>query len=327
MKRIPVKLPRLDVNFYKVVIGVAFSLVWARVMYLVWQQPSFVTFLWFYLLIGSVILKWVIFNIVDRIHLKLRIKAVSGELEQASTRVHEAVRGEYKSDGEQVNTTEVAGVRFAERFSGLEQDVLSFGDMVETALKNAVESLKRRDIDLATQIIQQDQELDRREFAIRRDCMNLLAADYSRGSDLSMIVAVLGIVTELERMGDYAEGIANIAVMIGDQPPLKPLVDIPRMAQKGAEMLRGGLESLSERDVEKAKHICLIDDEIDALYDQIFRELLLFMVEDPKTITRATRLIWVAHNLERFADRATNICEYVAFGITGEKIDVGASKY
>jgi len=84
---------------------------------------------------------------------------------------------------------------------------------------------------------------------------------------------------------------------------------------------------LSERDAEKARHICQIDDEIDGLYDQIFRELLLFMVEDPKTITRATRLIWVAHNLERFADRATNICEYVAFGITGEKIDIGASKY
>jgi phosphate transport system protein len=321
------RLPRVDVNFYKVVIGVAFSLVWARVMYLVWQQPSFMTFMWFYLLIGSVILKWVIFNIVDRVYLKLRIKAVSGELEQASTRVHEAVSGEYKSDGQQVNTNEEADVQFAQRIDQLEQDVLAFGKMVETVLQRSVESLKTRDVELATQIIQHDEELDQREFAIRRDCMSLLAANYSWGSDLPMIVAVLGIITELERMGDYAEGIANITLMIGDQPPLKPLVDIPRMAQKGTEMLRGGLESLSERDAEKAKHICQIDDEIDALYDQIFRELLLFMVEDPKTITRATRLIWVAHNLERFADRATNICEYVAFGITGEKIDVGASKY
>lgn len=321
------KLPRLDVNFYKVVIGVAFSLVWARVMYLVWEQPSFIVFMWFYLLVGSVILKWVIFNIVDRVHVKLRIKAVSGELEQASTRVHEAVRGEYKSDGQQVKANEVGDVQFAQRFRQLEQDVLSFGDMVETALKSSVESLKTRNVDLAAQIIQHDQELDRKEFAIRRDCMSLLAADYSWGSDLPMIVGVLGIITELERMGDYAEGIANITLMIGDQPPLKPLVDIPRMAEKGREMLRGGLESLSERDAEKARHICQIDDEIDGLYDQIFRELLLFMVEDPKTITRATRLIWVAHNLERFADRATNICEYVAFGITGEKIDIGASKY
>jgi phosphate transport system protein len=321
------KLPRLDVNFYKVVVGVAFSLVWARVMYLVWQQPSFITFMWFYLLIGSVILKWVIFNIVDRVHLKLRIKAVSGELEQASSRVHEAVRGEYKSDEQQVKANGVKDVRFAQRFSQLEQDVLSFGNMVESALKSSVESLKTRDVDLATQIIQHDEELDRKEFVIRRDCMGLLAANYSWGSDLPMIVAVLGIITELERMGDYAEGIANITLMIGDQPPLKPLVDIPRMAEKGTEMLRGGLESMSERDAEKAKHICQIDDEIDALYDQIFRELLLFMVEDPKTITRATRLIWVAHNLERFADRATNICEYVAFGITGEKVDLGASKY
>jgi phosphate transport system protein len=327
MKRVTIKLPRLDVNFYKVVIGVAFSLVWARIMYLIWQQPSFVTFMWFYLLVGSVTLKWVIFNIVDRVHLKLRIKAVSGELEQATTRVHEAVSGEYKSDGQQVHTSEVADVRFAERFCQLEQDVLMFGNMVEGALKSSVESLERRDVAVAAQIIQHDEELDRREFAIRRDCMSLLAADYSWGSDLPMIVAILGIVTELERMGDYAEGIANITLMIGDQPPLKPLVDIPRMAEKGTEMLRGGLESLVDRDAEKAQRICRIDDEIDALHDQIFRELLLFMVEDPRTITRATRLIWVAHNLERFADRATNICEYVTFGITGEKIDVGASKY
>lgn len=321
------KLPRLDVNFYKVVIGVAFSLVWARVMYLIWQQPSFITFVWFYLLIGSVILKWVIFNVVDRVHLKLRIRAVSGELEQASTRVHEAMKGEYELHGQQASTNEVADARFVQRFGQLERDVLFFGNMVESALKHAVESLKRRDADLAAEIIQHDQELDRKEFAIRRECMSLLAGDHSWGSDLPMIVAVLGIITELERMGDYAEGIANITLMIGDQPPLKPLVDIPRMAQKGTEMLRGGLESLSERDAEKARRVCQIDDEIDALYDQIFRELLLFMVEDPKTITRATRLIWVAHNLERFADRATNICEYVAFGVTGEKIDLGASKY
>jgi phosphate transport system protein len=327
MRRITVKLPRLDVNFYKVVIGVGFSLLWARVMYLVWQQPTFITFVWFYLLIGSVILKWVIFKIVDWVHLKIRIKAVSGELDEASTRVHEATKGEFKSDGRQVNINTVADVGLRERFSQLEHDVLSFGNMVEIALRSSVESLQRRDADLATQVIKHDQELDRKEFAIREDCMRLLAAGYSWGSDLSMIVAVLGIITELERMGDYAEGIANITLMIGNQPALKPPTDIPQMAQRGTEMLRGSLESLSERDVEKAKRISQIDDEVDALYDQVFRELLLFMVEDTKNITRATRLIWVAHNLERFADRVTNICEYVAFGITGEKIDIGASKY
>ena len=322
-----VKLPKLDINFYKVVIGVGFSLLWARVMYLVWQQPSFITFVWFYLLIGSVILKWVIFEIVDRIHLKVRVKAVSGELDAASTRVHQATKGEFKSDGQQVNINNFADVDLTQRLNQLEHDVLSFGNVVEIALKNSVESLQTRDADLATQIIRHDQELDRTEFAIRQDCMSLLAAGYSSSSGLRMIVALLGIITELERMGDYAEGIANITLMIGNQPPLKPLIDIPIMAQRGTEMLRGSLESLSERDVEKSKHICQIDDEVDALYDQVFRELLLIMVENQKNITQATRLTWVAHNLERFADRVTNICEHVVFGITGEMVDIGASKY
>jgi len=327
MRSIIVKLPKLDINFYKVVIGVGFSLLWARVLYLVWQQPSFITFVWFYLLIGSVILKWVIFEIVDRIHLKVRIKAVSGELDAASTRVHQATKGEFKSEGQQANINNVADVGFTQRLNQLEHDVLSFGNMVEIAIKSSVESLQRRDADLATQIIRHDQELDRMEFTIRQDCMSLLAVGYSWGSDLRMIVALLGIITELERMGDYAEGIANITLMIGNRPPLKPLIDIPIMAQRGTEMLRGSLESLSERDVEKSKRICQIDDEVDALYDQVFRELLLFMVENQKNITQATRLIWVAHNLERFADRVTNICEHVVFGITGEMVDIGASKY
>ncbi|MFO7773658.1 MAG: phosphate signaling complex protein PhoU [Dehalococcoidia bacterium] len=321
------KLPRLDVNFYKVVTGVGFSLLWARTMYLIWAQPSYITFVWFYLLIGSVILKWGIFKIVDRIHLKVKLKAVKEELDESRTRVQEATKSELKADGQQVGINNVADAGLAQRLEQLEHDVWSFGNMVETALKSSVDSLQRRDTDLATRIIKHDQELDQKEFAIREECMSLLAAGYSRRSDLRMIVAVLGIITELERMGDYAKGIANITLMIGNQPPLKPLTDIPRMAQKGTEMLRGSLESLSERDVENAKRICQMDDEIDALYDRVFRELLMFMVANPDNTTRATRLIWVAHNLERFADRITNICEYVVFSITGEKVDIGASQY
>lgn len=327
MRRITAKLPRLDINFYKVVIGVGFSVLWARVMYLIWQQPSYVTFVWFYLLIGSVILKWVIFEIVDRIHVKLRIKAVSEELDESSTRVQEASKVAPKADGQQAGTNNTADVDLAQGLKQLEEDVLSFGSMVETALKSCVDSLQRRDADLAARLIRQDKELDCKEYAIRQDCMSLLASGYFLGSDLRMIVSVLGIITELERMGDYAKGIASITLMLGDQPPLKPLIDIPRMAQKGAEMLRDSLDALAQRDVDNAKRICRTDDEIDALYDQVFRELLMFMVEDPRNITRATRLIWVAHNLERFADRITNICEYVVFSVTGEMVDIGASEY
>jgi len=221
----------------------------------------------------------------------------------------------------------MTSVDFEKKLKQLEQNVLSLGNMVERAIDHSVQGLRKRDLALARQIIEYDQELDHKRFAIEEDCMRLITTAHPEGSDLRTIIAVLGIITELERMGDYAEGIANITLMIGDQPPLKPLVDIPRMAQKGIEMLRGSLESFLDRDVEKAKRICREDDEVDALYDQVFRELLLFMIEDPKTITRATWLIWVAHNLERFADRVTNICERVVFSVTGKMVDIGESKY
>jgi phosphate transport system protein len=146
-------------------------------------------------------------------------------------------------------------------------------------------------------------------------------------SDLRIIVAVLNIITELERIGDHAEGIAKIAVAIGDEPPLKPLIDIPRMAEKTNDMLRRSLEAFVNRNAENATKIAAEDDEVDNLYNQVFRELLVFMMEDPKTITRATRLIWVAHNLERSADRVTNICERVVFIVTGKMKEIGASKY
>jgi phosphate transport system protein len=146
-------------------------------------------------------------------------------------------------------------------------------------------------------------------------------------SDLRIIVAVLSVIIELERIGDYAEGIAKIVVMIGDEAPLKPLIDIPRMGDITLEMINTSLKSFITRDVELAMKAVSLDSVIDGLYDQVFRELLTFMMVDPKTINRATRLIWVAHNLERAADRATNICERVVFTVTGKMEEIGGSKY
>ena len=143
----------------------------------------------------------------------------------------------------------------------------------------------------------------------------------------SIIIAILNITTEIERIGDYAMGIARIVIMTGDEPPLKPLIDIPRMAEQTVDMLRRSLDALINRDAETVKKIATEDDLVDNLYDQVFRELLTFMAEDPKTITRATRLIWVAHNLELAADRVTNICERVVFMVTGKMEEIGASKY
>jgi phosphate transport system protein len=145
--------------------------------------------------------------------------------------------------------------------------------------------------------------------------------------DLRMIVAVLHVIVDLERMGDHAEGIAKIAIMLADEPPLKPYIDIPRMAEIAVRMLRGSLEAFKLRDVEMARRVCDEDDEVDALYDQVYRELLVYMLNDPKTIERATHITWIAHNLERIADRATNICERVVYMVQGTYEEMNVSKY
>jgi phosphate transport system protein len=136
-------------------------------------------------------------------------------------------------------------------------------------------------------------------------------------SDLRRLAAVLQIVTDLERMGDYASGIARICIDIGDQPHIKPLIDIPRMAEKSVSMLRRSLDAFIERDVAAAESIAREDDEVDDLYQQVYRELLTIMLANPRTIDQATRLLWAAHNLERVADRVQNICERVVFVVTG----------
>jgi len=136
-------------------------------------------------------------------------------------------------------------------------------------------------------------------------------------SDLRRLAAILHIVTDLERMGDYAAGIAHICVQIGEQPHIKPLIDIPRMAELAVSMLRRSLNAFIERDVMAAEMIAAEDDEVDALYQQVYRELLTIMLANPRTIDQATHLLWAAHNLERVADRVQNICERVVFVVTG----------
>jgi len=216
---------------------------------------------------------------------------------------------------------------FHKRLREIQDDILAMGSMVSKAILRSIEALKNRDLDLAHQIIADDKKINGKRFEIEEKCVELIATQQPMASDLRIILAVLNIISEAERIGDYAEGIAKIAIMIGDEPPLKPLIDIPRMAEKTVDMLRRSLDAFVSRDAEAAKKISTEDDMVDQLYDQVFRELLTFMVEDPKTITRATRLIWVAHNLERSADRVTNICERVVFVVTGKMEEIGASKY
>jgi phosphate transport system protein len=214
---------------------------------------------------------------------------------------------------------------FHKRLREIQDDVLSMGSMAEKATLKSIEALKNRDLDLARQIIDEDKAINRKRFEIEEKCIQLIATQQPMASDLRILVAVFSIVTEIERIGDHAEGIAKIAIMIGNEPPLKPLIDVPRMAEIAMDMLRGSLDAFIARDAEAAKKVALEDDAVDQLYDQTFRELLTFMMEDPRTITRATRLIWVAHNLERSADRVTNICERVLYIVTGKMEEIGSN--
>jgi phosphate transport system protein len=209
----------------------------------------------------------------------------------------------------------------------LKDEVLILGSMVEKAIARSVKALKERDLEMAEQIIADDAKIDQKRLDIEEKCIEIIISQQPVASDLRVIVAVLNIIVDLERIGDHAEGNARIALMIGKEPPLKPLIDIPRMAEKAGDMLHRSLDAFISRDSEGAIAICLEDDEVDNLYDQVYRELLVFMMEDPRTITRATRLIWVAHNLERSADRVTNICERVVFMVTGKMKEIGVSKY
>ncbi len=216
---------------------------------------------------------------------------------------------------------------FDRQLAEIQEDMLVLADMVESAIERGVQALKNRDVEVARQIIADDLKINRRRYDIEEKCVELLATQQPLAGDLRTIVAVLHIIVDLERMGDYAEGIAKIVLMLADEPALKPYIDIPRMAQITARMLAGGLEAFKNRDADRARSVCDEDDEVDALYDQVYRELLTYMLQDPRNIQRATYLSWVAHNLERIADRVTNLCERVVYLVEGKVEELNVSKY
>ena len=211
---------------------------------------------------------------------------------------------------------------FESEIQQVKDEVLVLGSMVEHALINSVDALKKRDIKAAEKIFQEDREINQKRFNIENKLMVLIATQQPMAHDLRLLASTMEIISELERMGDYAKGIANINIRMGDAALLKPLIDIPRMAEKGADMLHRSLTAFVNEDVEAAKTLPIEDDEVDALYNQIYRELMTFIIADPKNIERANWLLWVAHNLERFADRVTNICERTIFIATGEMSEI-----
>ena len=205
----------------------------------------------------------------------------------------------------------------------LQDEVLVLGSMVEKAIVESVDLLKRRDTDGSRRLIRQDRRvINQKRFALESEALTLIATQQPMAGDLRVIAAVIEIAHELERMGDYAKGIAKINLMMGEEPLLKPLIDLPVMAQKARQMLHRALQAFINRDVELARAIPDEDDEVDALYNQVYRELLALMMQNPRDIDRATYLLWAAHNLERTADRVANICERVIFTVTGEMVEM-----
>ncbi len=216
---------------------------------------------------------------------------------------------------------------FENKLAEVQEDMLVMAGMVQEAITQGVEALKTRNVEQARRVIANDIAINDKRYETEDKCIELISLQAPLASDLRTIIAVLHITVDLERMGDHAEGIARIVLMLADEAPLKPYIDIPRMAQIAIEMMEGALEAYKQRDTALARRIIDRDDEVDELYDQLYRELLMFMIEERGTIQRATYLIWVAHNLERIADRVTNICERVVYLVEGKIHDLNVSKY
>jgi phosphate transport system protein len=211
---------------------------------------------------------------------------------------------------------------FESELQQVKDEILILGSMVEQALLDAVEALRKRDVRASEQVFAGDRGINAKRFNIESRLMVLIATQQPMAHDLRLLASSMEINSELERMGDYAKGIANINMRMGDQPLLKPLIDVPRMAQKGVDMLHRALTAFINEDIEAARKIPVEDDEVDALYNQVYRELMTIVIRDPSSIERANWLLWTAHNLERFADRVTNICERTVFVVTGELTEI-----
>lgn len=215
---------------------------------------------------------------------------------------------------------------FDQELRRLVDEVMVLGSMVEDALRDSVQALKTQDDEAARALVAQDRKINKRRYEIESDALTLIATQQPMARDLRMIAAVLDLSSELERIGDYAKGIAKINLMIGEEPLIKPLIDLPEMASKAAGMLDQALEAFAKQDAGLARDIPPQDDEVDSLYDQIYRELISLIMAEPSRIEQANYLLWAAHNLERAADRVTNICERVVFTATGKLTELDAEE-
>ncbi len=206
---------------------------------------------------------------------------------------------------------------FGGQLTDLKNQLLQLGMDAGRTIGEGVEALKTRDRTLAQAIIAHDNDINRVRYNIEEQCYELIATQQPLASDLREIISILLIAIELERIADHSKNLAEIVIHMGDAPLLKPLVDIPRMAEICQSMLSQALDAFSRHNAEMGRAVCNRDDEIDNLYQQIFRELLTYVMEDPRTVNRAMNLLFAAHNLERVGDRITNIGERVIYAATG----------
>lgn len=215
---------------------------------------------------------------------------------------------------------------YEHQIQGLRDDVVAMASMVDKAIARSIDALESQDVSLARVVRKEDKIINEARWAGEERALTLIATQGPMAGDLRMIAAALQIFTDLERMGDHAAGIAKIVIETADEPLLKPLVDIPRMSRAARGMLADAITAYMDRDAGMAREVAIRDDDVDSLYEQIYRELLTYMMADPTTINRATHLLWAAHNLERIADRVTNICERVVFTVTGETVELGGGR-
>lgn len=211
---------------------------------------------------------------------------------------------------------------YDQQLRSLQDELLRLASQVEAAIGRAVAALQSQDVVEARRLIAEDDQIDRAQYAIEDRALHLIALQAPLATDLRLISAIISIASELERMGDYAEGIAEIAIRGASEPLLKPLIDIPRMATIAQRMLREALDAFVRRDAEAARQLAGMDDEVDQLTTTIQNELLGMMIANPQHSERALHLMFVAHNLERVADRATNIAERLIFLVTGDVVDL-----
>jgi len=209
----------------------------------------------------------------------------------------------------------------------LQDDVLTLGSMTEKAILDAMESLRDGDAEWSRRIIADDAKINRKRFEIEDRAIAVVATQQPMATDLRALVSVLYIITDLERIADHAEGVARINTMMEPEPLPRKLGYIPAMADRAVAMLRDSLKAYIDLDVDAAREICHADDEVDRLQDSVYEEAFRAMVSDPSTIQRNTYLLWTAHNLERIADRCTNICERVIFTVTGHMDELNVSNY